>query len=106
MRITATVDPGRRPRSKAVRAVDVTGMPSTVVTSAAASVSFRVTINDGGRVRSQTSSAGPWGSIHWAPCRAAAEVPATTACLPDHSHAAIARSRAVSSPPRRWYTLR
>ena len=98
--------PGRRPRSKAVRVGVVTGMPATTVCSPGSNVSLRVTMSGGGRVRLLMSSAGASASTHLAPSSAAAELPATTAVLPDHSQAATARSRALSSEPLRLYTLR
>lgn len=99
--ITADTSPGRRPRSNAVRAGDVTGTPPTTVASPGSNVSLRVMINDGGRLRPVMSSAGPCGSTHSAPSSAAAELPATTAFLPDHNQAATARSFAPR-PLSRW----
>ena len=53
-----------------------------------------------------TSSAGRLGSIHFAPCIAAADRPTSVDCLPDHSHAATARFAAVISQSFGTYTLR
>lgn len=96
--------PGRRPRSNAVRAGDVTGMALTVTVSPVSSVSLRVMISGGGRFRSQIRSAGARASTHLAPSKAAAELPATTACRPDQSHAARAPAfRAELGPAAQVY---
>ncbi|MDT5070878.1 MAG: hypothetical protein QOH82_198, partial [Mycobacterium sp.] len=52
------------------------------------------------------TSAGRFGSIHFAPCTADADKPTSVACLPDHNHAAAARVSAVSSQPLGTYTFR
>lgn len=104
--MTAVVIPLRRPRSKAVRAGDVALMPRITDTSSGQSRSLWMRIPDGPERLAWLSSAGNAGSIHFARCSAAAERPATTARLPDHSHAATALSAGVSTVPRSAYTLR
>ncbi|KZS63345.1 hypothetical protein A4G28_11045 [Mycobacterium ostraviense] len=85
----------RRPMSKAVRAGLVTGIPSTVSISVGSTVSVCTVIPAGGRRLACASAAG----AHFAPSKAAAELPATTARRRYHSHAACARWLAVSSMP-------
>ena len=81
--------------------------PPTTRASSSAMLSLCTTMPDGrtgvgcGRVRPGHSA-----GTHLLPSRAAAERPATVAVLPDHIHAATARSAAVSSRPRGVYTFR
>ncbi len=98
-RMIAVVSLSRLPRSNAVRAAVVTGIPSIVVTSSSAESRTRwMTMPSGGQRLGADQFRGQFrGRSTSDPCIAAADNPARVASRPAHSHAATARLTGVSS---------
>ncbi len=90
-RATAPHSGGRRARSKAVRAKDVTGMRPRTTVSPLSRPNAEVTMPAGVRAFVQANSTGSMSSTHLAPYNRAAVSPATTPCRPDHNHAPSTR---------------